>query len=176
LQVLRSLKQFDAKLKLQQHALNLMVDILTDEEHKALARTFAVMDKNGDNLITIQEFREAMMKCKDKPEDSAIDRMFACTDLDQDGFICYHELVLASVHCKLVAREERLRNVFVKFDEDGDGRISISELGRVLGVQESVAADILHQVKSEDPEATDMDYEDFLDMWRDNVQRQLSSI
>ena len=33
-EVVRGLRQFDAKLKLQQHALTLMVDLLSDEEHK----------------------------------------------------------------------------------------------------------------------------------------------
>jgi len=185
-EVIRSIRQFDAKLKLQQHALNLMVDLLTDDEHKALARTFANMDKNGDGLITISEFRDAMVNPSNKwaqQEDLSEDRiqqMFNCTDLDGDGFICYHELVLASVHCKLVAREERLRNAFAKFDVNGDGKISAEELMKVLAIEESQAQAMIRQIKKDDKSGghgdMTVDYEEFLDMWRDNVQRQLSTI
>lgn len=56
-----------------------MVELLSDQEHQALASTFAAMDKNGDNLITISEFREAMMKKDPNLDDSKVLTLFSST-------------------------------------------------------------------------------------------------
>jgi len=185
-EVIRGLRQFDAKRKLQQHALNLMVGLLTDQEHQVLASTFAAMDKNGDNLITISEFREAMMLKDPSLGNDAVQEMFKSADLDGDGFICYHELVLASVHCKLIAREERLRNLFVQLDTNGDGKVTVDELASVLAIEQGEAAALIkdakrvqraarQQVAANGDDSGAIDYEEFLEMWRDNIHRQISA-
>lgn len=98
--MLRSLKQFDAKYKLQQLALSMMVDSLSEEEHVALAMTFTNMDTNGDNLITITEFREAFLQTKDinlTPE--KVDKMFACAVCGNMLHCCIILLIVCALCC-----------------------------------------------------------------------------
>ena len=172
-EVLRSLGQFDARYKFQQAALEMMTELLNADEHANLAKTFAAMDLDGDGLITVAEFKQALGKPdwhKYEFSREELERMFNCADVNGDGFICYKELLMASVEMKLVGREERVRQAFAKFDTNADGKISAEEVSKVLNVSVQDAAKLIDEA-DKDRDGV-VNYEDFLEMWRDNQQRQ----
>lgn len=51
--VLRSLKQFDAKRLLQQAAIGLMTDLMSDDDLRLVMRTFNSMDINGTTFTIV---------------------------------------------------------------------------------------------------------------------------
>lgn len=151
--VLTSLRSFGIYSHLQTSILLSMLDLLSPAEVRALEKMFAIIDKNNDGYVSVDELSEALMAVSlvvpDSPCASAgvpvleklmdlkplnpeefsaeVRRIVAGAGLSQEG-ISYQELLLSVVNAKLQAKEERTWDAFNKLDVDGDGRITLDEL------------------------------------------------
>lgn len=72
------------------------------------------------------------------------------------------------------------RNAFVKFDSNGDGKITVEELSKVLMIDADQASQLIQDAKriqraAKNADSDTIDYEEFLEMWRDNIHRQISA-
>ena len=98
-------------------------------------------------MITLEEFKHAMMKSTDmddhKVQDAAcfatfffveMEEMFASCDINGDHVIKYKELVTALTHEHIRANDERLHEAFSELDVDDDGTISPKDLTQIMNV------------------------------------------
>lgn len=202
--VLRSLKSFGAKCKFQQKALALMVEILSDDEVDEIKQTYENFDVDSDGVISMDDFYRAvstMLSATDSSEfhkkamsapirlvpggppiarfESSrlylqeLTEIFKNVDVNNDGFISYHEMLLACVQMKVVAKEERMREMFRKFDKHNSNKITVKHIVEALRIDEEEAQELLSEADKN--MNNEVDYEEFLDMWRANCRREPSS-
>mmetsp|Transcript_11553 Transcript_11553/g.16710 ORF Transcript_11553/g.16710 Transcript_11553/m.16710 type:complete len:422 (-) Transcript_11553:42-1307(-) len=105
----------DGSISTEEFGLNKLA--LGDEETEAL---FKEDDKNGDGLISWQEFSGP------KGEAPPVYNVFAVFDVDGDGFVTHEEFM---VEFNSLGNDEQ----FATEDKDGDGRISWEEFGGPKG-------------------------------------------
>jgi len=134
------------------------------DEYVALAKTFRYIDKNNDGVLSVDEFRQALVETENSSLDEhALIKAIQHADMDGDGTISWKELLLATTARRLAAKEERLWNAFRKMDLNGDGRLSVSELEQALGKDASEVKALISEVDSDNN--GEVDYEEFLSMF-----------
>lgn len=160
-----ALRKYCALERFQQEVVSLMADLVQDVEIAQLEKSFAAMDTNGDNQVSIDEFREAMRATTRSLDDAALAKLFSAADLDGNGALSYDELLSSLVHLKLTAKEERLWEAFSQLDRDGNGHVTVEELQHVLELEH--VADAEDMIKRVDTGKDGrIDYDEFLAVWR----------
>jgi len=104
-------------------------------------------------------------------EREQLEETFKAIDLNNDGFISYDELLIAAIHTKVMAVEGRMREMFRRLrapNAAGD-MIKVADLVKVLGVEEKEAKELI--AEADKNQNQEVDYEEFLDMWRVNARR-----
>jgi calcium-dependent protein kinase len=142
--------------KLKKVALTVIASQLDDSEIKKLQNGFLLLDKDGNGVVSKQEFYDGIFLCfcwfmvceglkKAKVTSTKIDKIFNSMDSDKSGNIEYTgynyslciliqlEFLAASMDRKLYLKEEKLMASFQLFDKDGNGKISPEELQAILG-------------------------------------------
>jgi len=131
--VLKSLSKFHNSCKFKVATLNIfknMAKKLNSDTVDELKKNFQEMDKNGDGVISYEEFSAQMEKCGNTKEE--IDDMFKQVDVDADNAITYEELLMSVTDNMLQSRDERLWEAFCEMDANDDGWLTPDELSAAM--------------------------------------------
>jgi len=92
---------------------------------------FDMYDKNGDNVINVEELRGILEILGYSPSPEEVERILVKFDQDESGTIDFDEY-LCLIQTWIEQDEEQIYEAFKVFDKDGDGFVSAQELKRAL--------------------------------------------
>ena len=143
--VLKNIKNFNAKEKLQQATIAYIVHFLySSQELEGLKKVFKYLDKNGDGRLTYGELRSGFDRVFGRYlSDLEMNKVIEEVDGDNDGYISYEEFLRVATNRKKLLEEKNLKLAFDRFDVNKDGRLSREELKKVLGTQENQYINLL---------------------------------
>ncbi|GFN99931.1 calcium-dependent protein kinase [Plakobranchus ocellatus] len=139
---------FDQADKDKSGALTLpeVVDVLktvgfkgSDEEAKEI---FSHLDRNADNKITRDEFKDAMIRLpRMTTKEFMLRKTFMQLDRDKSGYLVRSELMNALKRGRMGIRipPDQIAAIEASLSEDKDGRIAYEEFLERLGVEESAS-------------------------------------
>jgi len=92
---------------------------------------FDMYDKNGDNVINVEELRGILEILGYSPSPEEVKTILDRFDQDNSGTIDFDEYLVLIQHW-IEQDEEQIYEAFKVFDRDGDGFVSAQELKRAL--------------------------------------------
>jgi calcium-dependent protein kinase len=134
-EVVTNLRNYSAKLKLQQLTLAYIVHNLTSKEDcEFLREVFIIFDENGSGNLTKDQLIKGLNNVL-SPEESEkeVNRLMSIIDVDGNGFIEYEEFLRAGLNKEKIITKENLETSFKLYDINKRGKINAQELGMVLG-------------------------------------------
>ena len=136
-EVVSNLRNYSARLKLQQSTLAYIVhNLVNKEDCDYLRQVFIALDDNGDGKLTETELINGLSILLEKSEaEKEVKRLFEIIDVDGNGFIEYEEFLRAGLDkakAKILTKDN-LETAFKLYDINNRGKINAKELGNVLG-------------------------------------------
>ena len=134
-EVVTNLRNYSAKLKLQQLTLAYIVHNLTSKEDcDFLREVFIIFDESGSGKLTKDQLIKGLNNIL-SPEESEkeVNRLMSIIDVDGNGFIEYEEFLRAGLNKEKIITTENLETSFKLYDINKRGKINAQELGMVLG-------------------------------------------
>ena len=134
-EVVTNLRNYSAKLKLQQLTLAYIVHNLTSKEDcEFLREVFIIFDESGSGNLTKDQLIKGLNNVL-SPEESEkeVNRLMSIIDVDGNGFIEYEEFLRAGLNKEKIITKENLETSFKLYDINKRGKINAKELGMVLG-------------------------------------------
>lgn len=131
-EMLLDMKAFAEASKFRRACFGAMAWSLTAAERSQVRDAFLAMDKENKGVITMAEFREAVMSMFEI-SDSEVKVIFDALDMAKDDQIHYSEFLAAMASSRLTMHSGLIQKTFKRFDVDGNGLISVEDLRTVLG-------------------------------------------
>ena len=131
-----SLRRFIGMNKLKRVALTYIAQQLTEADVGGLRQAFAILDKDGDGVITLEELQQAAEHEGLPNVQAEVSRLMQGVDVDKNSTIDYNEFLAATMERAVYVQEEHIRQAFAHFDQDADGRITVQDLVAALGSEE----------------------------------------
>lgn len=143
-----NLVNFFIRDQLQQATMIYICNQLSNSSQiKELKKLFQEFDKNGDGVLSYDEFKIGYMALYGKGLQSMeLDSILAKVDKDKSGKIEYEEFLLATVNSANLVNDQNLRAAFSKFDLDGSGKLSVVELTGIVGNDMDIVLELLKKV------------------------------
>ena len=134
-EIVINLRNYSARLKLQQSTLAYIVhNLVHKEDCDYLRQVFIALDDNGDGKLTKSELTNGLTILLDKAEaEKEVKRLFEIIDVDGNGFIEYEEFLRAGLNKAKILTKNNLETAFKLYDINERGKINAKELGNVLG-------------------------------------------
>lgn len=129
MQVANRLRRYHKTSNFRKILLMLVARHLDANDLPEIYDAFTAIDKNGDGILSPEEFRASLSTVKSSDE---VTELFQAVDADGSGSIDYSEFIAAAIDRKLLFREDLCLQVFRALDRDDDGKISIQELQQLL--------------------------------------------
>jgi len=173
LPAIRSLRIFQRTCALKNDILRVLQDckFLNKDQEAAVEETFALIDKDGDGIITAEELFEVMRQVDPKISKDEVKEIIVAVDVNGDNVLSLDEFLSARINRKVVQKEERLRKLFKCLDLDDSGALSV---GEVCAALESVRGEKLTEEEAkrliEEVDTNkdgEIDYEEFIAMFKD---------
>ena len=134
-EVVINLKNYSAKLKLQQLTLAYIVHNLTSKEDcDFLREVFIIFDESGSGKLTKDQLIKGLnIVLSEEESEKEVNRLMNIIDVDGNGFIEYEEFLRAGLNKAKIITKENLETSFKLYDINKRGKINARELGMVLG-------------------------------------------
>jgi len=132
--VVKGIQAFQRNCAFKEIVCHTFRDKLLTSQVKAVEDALGSMDTDGDNVISQEEFLNAMKEHSQLSEEE-MKNIFDLIDTDKSKTICFTELASATYAQHVQAQDERLYDQFTAFDLNGDGYISQEELKEALNTQ-----------------------------------------
>ena len=134
-EVVVNLKNYSAKLKLQQLTLAYIVHNLTSKEDcDFLREVFIIFDESGSGKLTKDQLIKGLnIVLSEEESEKEVNRLMNIIDVDGNGFIEYEEFLRAGLNKAKIITNENLETSFKLYDINKRGKINSKELGMVLG-------------------------------------------
>jgi calcium-dependent protein kinase len=134
-EVVINLKNYSAKLKLQQLTLAYIVHNLTSKEDcDFLREVFIIFDESGSGKLTKAQLIKGLnIVLSEEESEKEVNRLMNIIDVDGNGFIEYEEFLRAGLDKAKIITKENLETSFKLYDINKRGKINARELGMVLG-------------------------------------------
>lgn len=110
---------------------------LTSEELEKLSKMMQASEKDGDGVVTKEEFMAIWGKLHDgnfADTQGYADKVFAVFDADHNGVIGTKEFMSFAAIASEASLEMKLGAVFKVFDEDDSGSLSHSEVAKMITI------------------------------------------
>ncbi|MFO0515421.1 MAG: protein kinase family protein [bacterium] len=159
--VMDNLSKFHARDQLQQATMAFICNqIANSSQVKELKKLFKTFDKNGDGVLSYDEFGEGYTRMYGKGlTGMELNKLIEQIDKDKSGKIEYEEFLSATIEHSKVINDQNLKAAFNKFDADGSGKLSIDELTGLVGNDADLVLELINKVdKNNDGE---IDFEEF---------------
>lgn len=156
-----NLVNFHARDQLQQATMAYICNQISNSTQvKELKKLFKEFDKNGDGVLSYDEFKTGYIAMYGKGlQGMELETIISQIDKDGSGKIEYEEFLTATINNSNIINDQNLRAAFVKFDRDGSGKLSIDELVGIVGTDMDLILELLTKVdKNNDGEIS---YEEF---------------
>ncbi|EPS64880.1 hypothetical protein M569_09899 [Genlisea aurea] len=108
-----------------------MAEFLTDKQMDEFREAFAVIDRDSDGFISVEELELVIRSVIEHPTKEIIQEMMNHVDADGNGTIDFQEFLHMIINTAK-ANDVELREAFSVFDRDQDGYISTFELMNVM--------------------------------------------
>lgn len=164
---MNNLRNFNARLKMQQAVMSLLIHQFIDEKDLSAQRNmFEQLDLNGDGMLQRDELVIGFRNIYGEVVEEEIDQIMALADLNGNGELDYSEWLVATAKRSDILNKDKLMQAFQYFDKDGSGQISLDELKDGMGdielnqgLDDGVYRDILNEAdQNKDGE---IDFEEF---------------
>ena len=134
-EVVINLKNYSAKLKLQQLTLAYIVhNLIPKEDCEFLKEVFIIFDESGSGKLTKEQLIKGLNNVLSKEEsENEVNRLMSYIDLDGSGFIEYEEFLRAGLSKEKLITKENLKTSFKLYDINKNDKITENELRIVLG-------------------------------------------
>jgi calcium-dependent protein kinase len=134
-EIVTNLRNYSARLKLQQSTLAYIVhNLVHKEDCDYLRQVFIALDDNGDGKLTKSELTNGLSILLEKSEaEKEVNRLFEIIDVDGNGFIEYEEFLRAGLNKAKILTKNNLETAFKLYDINNRKKINAIELGIVLG-------------------------------------------
>ena len=129
-----NLKKYIEGPKLKKDILMFIVNYLGDSDIQLLKEIFTEMDVNKDGTLTLQEFKDGLMKVTNEDTVSKAEEFFNEFDLNSDGRFDYNDFIINSLDRHLLFMEDKLFMAFWIMNRDGSGKLSKEEIKQALGL------------------------------------------
>ena len=126
--VVKSLKLFHPKTKLQREALQVIVKFINTQEIKDLKDTFIKIDIANTGFLTRKQVEEALRGVDTSLKKSDVKNTIEDLDFHDDGRIKYSDFIAATLTSRVVISEELIKSAFAHFDVDNTGFITAENL------------------------------------------------
>ncbi len=151
--------------KLKKMVFTFITSRLNDIELKDIKNAFLQFDSNKDGMITLEEFKNGLIKLNIGTGAFDIENMFKEIDTDKNGIIDYTEFLSAAIERNKILKERKLFEAFQEFDVDGTGKISKDDILNVLKLERDYEGKIEEMIKEADKNGDgEIDYMEFLNM------------
>ena len=151
-EIIKNLRNYSARLKLQQSTLAYIVhNLVHKEDCEYLRQVFIAFDDNGDGKLTKDELIKGLNILLSKEEaEKEVNRLIEIIDVDGNGFIEYEEFLRAGLDKAKILTDKNLETAFKLYDINNRGKINALELGNVLGggddnVEENVWQELIDE-------------------------------
>ena len=151
--------------KLKKMVFTFITSRLDDIELNDIKNTFLEFDSNKDGMITLEEFKNGLIKLNIGTGAFDIQNMFNEIDTDKNGVIDYTEFLSAAIEQNKILKERKLFEAFQEFDVDGTNKISKDDILKVLKLERDYDGKIEEIIKEVDKNGDgEIDYMEFLTM------------
>jgi calcium-dependent protein kinase len=165
-EIIKNLRNYSARLKLQQSTLAYIVhNLVHKEDCEYLRQVFIAFDDNGDGKLTKDELIKGLSILLTPEEaEKEVNRLIEIIDVDGNGFIEYEEFLRAGLEKAKILTENNLETAFKLYDINNRGKINALELGNVLGggddnVEENVWQELINEADID--QDGEINYDDF---------------
>ena len=133
-----SLKNFNAKLKLQHACIAFIVHQMScNEQTKDLRKIFSQMDVSGEGKLSIDELREGYNKFFSKKSSFSqedFEKIIVNFAQNNEDFIEYEDFLRATLSMDVILTEKNLELAFQYFDTENKGYLTKENLETTFGV------------------------------------------
>ena len=140
----------------------------TQRQVDKFREVFAKYDKDGDGMITCEEFVTLMKPCsKQAMSKDELTALIGIIDLDGDGCVSFGEFLSVMTERMRRVEGKGTRGAFSLFDRDGNGLISAGELGNAMNTlgKELSQEEVRDMIKMADADGDkQICYEEFVTM------------
>jgi len=118
--------------KIQRTCLSVMAWSLSNEQQSKVRDYFLALDQDLDGVITLEEFRNAIVNVCKEDDDTMIDQ-FEAVDSNHDGQITYSDFLASMIGVNVDLTHELLQTAFRKFDAKKEGCITGESFRDIMG-------------------------------------------
>lgn len=134
-EVIKNIRLYSAKYKIQQSTLAYIVhNLVHKEDTEDLRGVFIALDENGDGRLTKDELLNGFnLLLTPEESEKEVNRLMDIIDVDGNGFIEYEEFLRAGLNKAKILTPNNLQTAFMLYDINNRGKINALELRDVLG-------------------------------------------
>jgi len=174
IELIETISNYSSVSRLKKVLVRMLGNQMTEADHEALKAQFAVMDKNGDGMVNLEELTDYIYKSGGTREEATKKATNIIRELDQDndGQISLKEFTDARLSTKF-QDEGIIRGSFNKIDIDNDGFITNDELSKLFNGQ--VSMELVDHMIQEIDQNNDgkISYEEFVDAMKKGCLKKM---
>ena len=127
--VIKRLIEFKGQSALKRAAMNMLVQMISQEDVKDLREQFEAIDQDGSGMIDVQELAGILeKKGLENLQSSNLEKVIAEMDYYGTKQINYSEFLSATINLNDYLTTQKLQTIFNQFDTDGSGNITAENI------------------------------------------------
>ena len=116
--------EFKGQSTLKRAAMNMLVQMISQDEVKDLRAQFEAMDTGGTGMIDIKELTEVLTNKGIKIDVNQLNSIISEIDYYGNKQINYSDFLSATINIRVYMTEQKLQAIFDQFDTDDSGYIT----------------------------------------------------